>query len=215
MSAVNVMPLEQRTAALIRANEVRSMRARRKELWKLGSRDEAVADVWDLLDDTPTWAATWAVGEVVRALPRMGRIWAAGLLSRCGLSVAKPLGQLTVRQRFDLGAELRKWAERCRPKPAVERPVRVPPVCPDCGGPRSDQSARCHACYDRRLKERTRLLTTCPACGGRKTHEAAQCKPCAHAAKAAGLRARQVCPRCGGPKNRKSAACRTCSGRPA
>lgn len=89
--------LEQRQAALDRANEIRKFRAQLKRDIKAG-RKCAV----DLLTDPPAEVETMKVFEVLLALPKVGRTKAGKLLNVVRASPSKTIGGLSARQRNEL-----------------------------------------------------------------------------------------------------------------
>lgn len=129
--------LDQRRAALERANEVRHARARRKALWKNSLQAEALADLADLVEDTPAWAAGWRVEEALYAVPRFGRAVVQRLVvRRIGAGPKTTIGTLTDRQRL----LLHRWLV------ILQAPYPMRNACPSCGGPRYARAERCRRC---------------------------------------------------------------------
>jgi hypothetical protein len=93
----------QRLAALARANEVRLLRAQLKRDLKSGSVSIAA-----ILAETPDYLLTARPLELLTAVPGLGRVRAARLLTQCAISQAKTLGGLTQRQRSELLAHFRR-----------------------------------------------------------------------------------------------------------
>jgi hypothetical protein len=119
---------QQRQAALEEANRRRSLRAQRKTLWKRGGYEEAVADLLDLMEDTPSWAAHWKVFDALVVLPKVGRVKATRVLRSVRMSPVKTLGGISDRQRRELAAAL--TAARC----------------PECGAMKDTRASRCWKC---------------------------------------------------------------------
>lgn len=88
--------VEQRSAALIKANVVRSERAKFCRRLKLGASGS-----WVILHPE-WWAETWAIGEVLIALPGIGPSRAGEIMRRVGVTERRPLGALTERQAVAL-----------------------------------------------------------------------------------------------------------------
>ena len=86
---------EQRMAALARANEIRTRRARVKQALKAGHLTPAT--VLNSLDYD--WLQTMRVREVLLATPALGKIKVARALNYCAISPSKTIGGLTDRQR--------------------------------------------------------------------------------------------------------------------
>lgn len=101
--ATAVMPgrsLEQRFAALLIANDVRTHRAQLKRDLKAG-RLELV----DLMADPK--CDTMKVCDALLAMPKFGRVKVNRILGRCQISPSRTLGGLTYRQRHELLAYMR------------------------------------------------------------------------------------------------------------
>lgn len=100
MSTTMVAPvrsLDQRMAALRRANEVRVARGHLKRALKAGDLRAAEVLCWP-----PAYAETMHVFDVLLALPKFGRVKAARLLNQCRISQSKTVGGLSDRQRGEL-----------------------------------------------------------------------------------------------------------------
>lgn len=95
--------LDQRLAALDRANEIRMARAQLKRDVKAGRRS-----VRDVLLDPPDWAATMHVLDLLLAAPKVGRVKANKVLQLSRVSPSKTLGGMTTRQRVGVAAMLRR-----------------------------------------------------------------------------------------------------------
>lgn len=91
--------LEQRMAALKRANTIRTYRAQVKRDVKAGRRL-----VLDLINDP--LCETMKVGEAVITLPKIGKVKRNRILNRLSISPSRSLGCLTERQRLALESEL-------------------------------------------------------------------------------------------------------------
>lgn len=94
--------LEQRRAGLAKANEIRSKRSQLKRDIRAG-RENAMR----VVANPPWFVETMAVQDVLLATRRVGVTKAWKVLSRAGISPAKPLGALTHRQRKVLLDEMR------------------------------------------------------------------------------------------------------------
>jgi hypothetical protein len=92
---------DQRTAALNRANEIRTLRAQLKRDLKAGRTSIAA-----LLLDPPSWLESAKVLDMLLALPKVGRVKATKTLDSCRVSPSKTFGGLTDRQRAELAARL-------------------------------------------------------------------------------------------------------------
>jgi ribosomal protein S13 len=93
--------LEQRMAALERANVIRSRRAQLKRDLKAGR-----VRIHDLLVHPPDWLDTAKVATMLLQVPKVGRVKAAKALRVCDISPSKTFGGLTERQRVELVAYL-------------------------------------------------------------------------------------------------------------
>lgn len=90
-----------------------------------------------------------------------------------------------------------------------ERRAELHGDCPDCGGPKSANAARCRPCAERLRRERTCSMEGCD-----RPHQAhGLCS--LHDGRLKGKRttADYVCPDCGGPKSHAAARCRPCADR--
>ena len=92
---------DQRTAALNRANEIRTRRAQLKRDLKAGRTSIAT-----LLLDPPSWLQTAKVLDLLLAVPKVGRVKATKMLDSCRVSPSKTFGGLTDRQRAELASRL-------------------------------------------------------------------------------------------------------------
>lgn len=105
MSATTLDPMTQRQAALLRANEIRSIRAQLKQDVRAG-----LLSALDVMRDPPEGAANLPVGDLILSVPGVGKTKARKALRRVGISPAKPIGSLTARQiamlNFELGGRL-------------------------------------------------------------------------------------------------------------
>lgn len=95
--ATPVRSIEQRLAALKRANHIRSHRARLKREVASGRRHVAAVLVADdpLLDTMKVW-------DLLIAQPKRGRVKVNNLLTRLRISPSKTVGGLSARQRNEL-----------------------------------------------------------------------------------------------------------------
>lgn len=107
MSAVITSPsprsLEQRQQALNIANHVRSTRSRLAQDAHAGR-----IQVTDLLADPPAEILTMPVFKLLLMTPRWGRVKALKALNGVGVSPARTVGGLTVRQRVELADWIRR-----------------------------------------------------------------------------------------------------------
>ena len=100
-------PQLQRMRALQRANEVRLARAQLKR--RLSAGEISIAE---LLLDPPPEAIAWPVGELLVSRRGWGAARSRRLLAAHQLNETRPIGQLTVRQRRLLIAELQRTGTR-------------------------------------------------------------------------------------------------------
>lgn len=94
---------DQRMEALERANEIRSARAQLKRDIKAGRQG-----VLNLLLEPPEYIETMKVFDLLMAVPGLGRVKIGKLLRVCGISPAKTVGGLSVRQRHELVSMVRR-----------------------------------------------------------------------------------------------------------
>ena len=94
---------DQRREALVRANQVRSQRARLKTELKCGR-----ISLGALITEPPPYLASARVSELLTALPGCGPIKTARLLERCGVNPRKSVAGLTERQLGALLEALKK-----------------------------------------------------------------------------------------------------------
>ena len=95
--------LKQRMAALQRANEIRTRRAKLKRDLRSG-RSNAQA----LLLSPPEYIQTAKVSEMLLAVPKYGHVKVNKILALCRISPSKTIGGLSPRQRAELVSYLRK-----------------------------------------------------------------------------------------------------------
>ena len=95
--------LSQRMAALQRANEIRTRRARLKRDLKAGR-----AQIHGLLLDPPEYLLTAKVFDMLLAVPKYGRVKVNKVLVQCRISPSKTIGGLSQRQRTELVSMLRR-----------------------------------------------------------------------------------------------------------
>lgn len=101
LPAVPDRSLEQRMAALEKAQRYRTFRAQVKRKLKLG------ANPLPYLLEPPAAMMTMRVFDLMLALPSWGRIKVNRALVRCRISPSKTLGGLSERQRDELAKVLR------------------------------------------------------------------------------------------------------------
>lgn len=89
--------------ALGNANRVRTDRARVKRDLKAGH-----TQVHDLILEPPEWMETMKIFDLILACPKYGRVKVDKLLRLCRISSAKPIGELSVRQRIEVVSRLRR-----------------------------------------------------------------------------------------------------------
>jgi hypothetical protein len=95
--------LEQRMAALRRANEIRTKRATLKRNLKDGR-----ANPQALLLSPPEYILTAKVSELLLAVPKYGHVKVNKILAQCRISPSKTIGGLSDRQRAELVSYLRR-----------------------------------------------------------------------------------------------------------
>jgi hypothetical protein len=95
--------LEQRMAALKRANEIRTRRATLKRNLKDGR-----ANAQALLLSPPEYVLTAKVSELLLAVPKYGHVKVNKILGQCRISPSKTIGGLSPRQRAELVSYLRR-----------------------------------------------------------------------------------------------------------
>lgn len=100
-SAAPKRSLDQRMAALERANGIRSARAQLKRDLKAGR-----VKIVDLLGNPPDYVLTAKVFDMLLAVPKYGRVKANRILNQCRISPAKTIGGLSERQRGELVSRL-------------------------------------------------------------------------------------------------------------
>jgi hypothetical protein len=89
--------LDQRMAALERANDIRVRRAQLKKDLK-----DSRVQIEEILLDPPDYVSTAKVFDMLMAVPKFGRVKAARLLNQCRISQSKTVGGLSERQRTEL-----------------------------------------------------------------------------------------------------------------
>lgn len=106
----NPIPLrsvEQRQAALHRANATRTSRAELKR--EIHARPAKITDV---IAEPPRWLLTAKVYELMLAIPHFGHVHARKLLTSNSVSLVKTVGGLSDRQRQAVIAELTRFTRR-------------------------------------------------------------------------------------------------------
>ncbi len=94
---------DQRMRALEAANEIRTRRARLKKDLKAGK-----VQIDKLLLDPPEYLGSAKVFDLMLAVPKYGRVKVNRVLNQCRISPSKTIGGLSVRQRSELVAHLRR-----------------------------------------------------------------------------------------------------------
>src|SRR4026208_787944 len=89
--------LDQRMEALKRANDIRVRRAQLKKDLKTGS-----ANADEILGTPPEYVSAAKVSDILMAVPKFGRVKAAGFLNQCRISQSKTVGGLSERRRAGL-----------------------------------------------------------------------------------------------------------------
>jgi hypothetical protein len=95
--------LSQRMAALKRANEIRTKRAKLKRDLRAGRTNPQ-----GLLLSPPEYVLTAKVSEMLLAVPKYGQVKVNKILAQCRISPSKTIGGLSPRQRAELVSYLRK-----------------------------------------------------------------------------------------------------------
>ncbi len=85
------------------ANEIRTKRARLKKDLKAGK-----VQIERLLLDPPEYLGSAKVFDLMLAVPKYGRVKVNRILNQCRISPSKTIGGLSVRQRAELVALLRR-----------------------------------------------------------------------------------------------------------
>jgi S13-like protein len=94
LSAASTRLLDQRLIALRRANEIRSRRANLKQQLRAGR-----VPLEEILAAPPDYLATADVFDLLVAVPKIGPVKAARLLTSARVSQSKTVGWLSERQR--------------------------------------------------------------------------------------------------------------------
>ena len=102
-TAVPARSHDQRLRALEAANEIRTRRAQLKRDLKAGK-----IQIERLLLDPPEYLGSAKVFDVMLAVPKYGRVKVNRILNGCRISPSKTIGGLSVRQRAELVALLRR-----------------------------------------------------------------------------------------------------------
>jgi hypothetical protein len=85
------------------ANEIRTKRAKLKKDLKAGK-----VQIERLLIDPPEYLGSAKVFDLMLAVPKYGRVKVNRILNQCRISPSKTIGGLSVRQRAELVALLRR-----------------------------------------------------------------------------------------------------------
>jgi hypothetical protein len=93
----------QRMAALKRANEIRTKRAKLKRDLRSGRTNPQA-----LLLSPPEYVLTAKASEMLLAVPKYGHVKVNKILTQCRISPSKTIGGLSPRQRAELVSYLRK-----------------------------------------------------------------------------------------------------------
>ena len=102
-AAVPARSHDQRMRALDAANDIRTRRAQLKRDLKAGKMQ-----IDRLLLDPPEYLSSAKVFDVMLAVPKYGRVKVNRILNGCRISPSKTIGGLSVRQRAELVAPLRR-----------------------------------------------------------------------------------------------------------
>ena len=102
-TSVSARSHDQRMRALEAANEIRTRRAQLKRDLKAGK-----VQIEGLLLDPPEYLETAKVFDMMLAVPKYGRVKVNRILNQCRVSPSKTIGGLSVRQRNELVALLRR-----------------------------------------------------------------------------------------------------------
>ena len=102
--------LDQKTAALQKANGVRKFRAAFKRNVARMNYGMALVTVAEVLEDNPEELRSMPVAELLGAVPRLGRVKVDALLRHAGASPFFTVGMLPERQRRLLVNQLRMRA---------------------------------------------------------------------------------------------------------
>lgn len=121
----------QRLAALQRANDVRSARARLKRDLKAGRRDFLA-----LVMSPPEYLLTAKVWDLLLEVPRYGRVRVNKVFVRAEISPSKTFGGITDRQRAKLKAEVDRLEEIRQATVRKNAPARRRLPAPDLSRPR-------------------------------------------------------------------------------
>lgn len=95
--------VEQRFAALERANWVRAERAKLKKDLKAGR-----LSIHDVIADPPAFLDGAKVFDLLLATPKYGRVKVNKIFTQCRISQSKTVGGMTERQRGELSRLLRR-----------------------------------------------------------------------------------------------------------
>ena len=102
-TAVPARSHDQRMRALEAANEIRTKRAQLKKDLKAGK-----TRIDSLLMSPPEYLHSAKVFDLMLAVPKYGRVKVNRVLNQCRISPSKTIGGLSVRQRAELVALLRR-----------------------------------------------------------------------------------------------------------
>lgn len=102
-TAIPARSHDQRLRALEAANQIRTRRAQLKRDLKAGKMH-----IERLLLDPPEYLGSAKVFDVMLAVPKYGRVKVNRILNGCRISPSKTIGGLSVRQRAELVALLRR-----------------------------------------------------------------------------------------------------------
>lgn len=94
--------MTQRQDALVRANEIRSARAKLKLDLKTGH-----TQIYELLLEPPDIVHTMKVFDLMMATPKYGRVKVNKVFVKCRMSPSKTIGGMSLRQRTEIVSILR------------------------------------------------------------------------------------------------------------
>lgn len=101
--------LQQRRDALVKANHIRTTRSEFKHRVKnVGSRTVGRLMIEEILLAPPAEFETMKVWDLLRSAPKVGRVKVNQALGRVQISPSKTVGGLSVRQRKELVAWMRR-----------------------------------------------------------------------------------------------------------
>lgn len=99
-----VTSLEQRRAALRKANRIRSLRAELKRSLRTQPSWAATRKARSLILDPPAYVQTMQLWDLLLALPKYGRVKVNRMLVAHRVSPSKTIGGLSDRQRHEIAS---------------------------------------------------------------------------------------------------------------